>query len=147
MKLLVSIIATLGYGLWAYYANCYSSTVANPEMIAMRAGIIQGSYAGALTLINVFVLETFYKKILASNLIAKPIFLTVTLATSLQYAIIVPIHIINGTPNIIITLLPGFFIGTLFSTFYTITFARMDMQQIMPGTATAAKNADKNMPR
>ena len=135
MKLFVSIIAALGYGLWAYYANCYSDTVINPEMIATRAGVIQGGYAGALTLINVLVLEAFYKKLSISSLSGNPTLITVVLATCLQYAIIVPIHIINGTPNIVITLLPGFFIGTLFSTFYTINFARNQ------NAASSASNA------
>ncbi len=124
MKLLITLIAMLGYGLWAYFANCYSGAVENPEMIATRAGIIQGAYAGALTFLNVIMLERIYKRLKDSFSHAQTVGIAVVIALIGQYAVIVPVHIFNGTPNILITLLPGLVIGTIFSISYTHAYAK-----------------------
>ena len=124
MKFIITAAAVLGYGLWAYFANCYSGQVENPEMVAMRAGIIQGGYAGLLTLINVYLLEILYLRLSQRLEPPQAVAFAVLVATIAQYSLIVPVHILNGTPNIIITLLPGFLIGTAFSVTYTLAFKK-----------------------
>ena len=116
-KFLVSLAAVFGYGGWAYFSNCFVE-MNNAEMVALRAAIIQGSYAGLLTLINVVVLEGLFlwfndKLSCLGNMLT-----TVSCATAMQYSIIVPVHLLNGTPNILLTLAPGLVIGTLFSSGY-----------------------------
>ena len=120
-KLLITAIAIIGYGGWALYSNWPAVSNAEAEMIAIRAGIIQGGYSGLLTLINIIILEAVFLKLNSRlpcnvNMVA-----TVSIATVAQYSIIIPVHIMNQTPNIFITLLPGFIIGTAFSTAYLMS--------------------------
>lgn len=86
--------------------------------VALRAGVIQGAYAGLLTLVNLSVLEFLFLKFNSLLPCLVNIFVTVLSATFVQYLIIVPIHLVNGTPNIVLTLAPGIVIGTAFSTAY-----------------------------
>lgn len=133
MKLLITLIAMLGYGLWAYFANCYSGSVDNPEMIATRAGLIQGGYAGALTFLNVIMLERIYDRFIDAFSHKQTIILAVLLALLTQYAVIIPVHLFNGTPNILVTLLPGFIIGSAFSITYTHAYAKKSPQKVSMG--------------
>ena len=117
-KALITLIAVLGYGGWAYYSNLSPQGTADSQMIALRAGIIQGGYSGILTLVNVIVLEALFLRLNARLSCRVNMFVTVLSAALVQYAIIIPVHIMNQTPNIFITLLPGFIIGTGFSIGY-----------------------------
>jgi len=123
MKWIATIAAVIGYGAWAYWANC-NVDMPNAISVAWRAAAIQGGYAGGLTLINVYVLELLFDW-LSSNL--QPIlsgFSAVLSALIAQYAVIIPIHILNQTPNILMTLAPGLIIGTIFSTTYVYNHSR-----------------------
>ena len=124
MKTLITVTAMLGYGLWAYVANCNSTDVSNAEQIALRAGLIQGGYSGLLTLATVVALEWLYRRLRGNLPKAQAIVGSATLALAGQYGVIVPIHLLNQTPNIVLTLLPGFIIGSLFNLSYTRTYAR-----------------------
>lgn len=120
-KALITTVAVLGYGGWAYYSNLPADGAADLQMIAMRAGIIQGGYSGILTLVNVIVLEALFLRLNARLNCTVNMVVTVLAAAVAQYAIIIPVHIMNQTPNIFITLLPGFIIGTGFSVGYLMT--------------------------
>ena len=120
-KLIITLIAMLGYGGWAYYCNIPANGDIELQTIAFRAGIIQGGYSGILTLTQMILLQAVLKHLnqlltLNLNMIA-----TITTASALQYAIIIPVHLANDTPNILMTLLPGFFIGTAFSFGYLLS--------------------------
>ena len=114
---LIVIAAVLGYGGWAVYSNRLGQP-ADMAMVAWRAGCIQGGYAGVLTLINISMLEALFKRLLKRLPVTSAALITLLLATATQYAVIIPVHLINGTPNILLTLLPGLVIGTLFCCFY-----------------------------
>jgi len=116
---LIALVAVLGYGGWAYYSNAMVDTT-----IAFRAACIQGGYSGLLTLFNVLLLEALFRRFdpyLSCNLNMAT---TLAIATTLQYAVIIPVHMLNQTPNILVTLLPGFVIGTLFSAAYLVGLKR-----------------------
>lgn len=120
-KAAITLIAILGYGGWAFYSNSPINGDAELQAIAFRAGIIQGGYSGILTLTNIILLEAVLKHLnhrltLNFNMVA-----TLTIAGAVQYAIIIPVHLANDTPNILITLLPGFIIGTAFSFAYLLS--------------------------
>jgi len=117
MKKIATIAAALGYGGWTLLANSLTE-MAPSDPVILRAAVIQGSYAGFVTLANILVLELLYNRLkhylssTASSILA----LIATIA--LQYSLIVPVHIINQTPNIVLTLAPGFIIGIFFNGFY-----------------------------
>jgi hypothetical protein len=117
-KVWITVIAVLGYGGWAFYSSVYDGSMQQNFAVAMRAGFIQGAYSGLLTLINITALEFMFLKLNSMMPCLANMVLTVVCATIVQYGVIVPIHIINGTPNIVLTLAPGFFIGTTFSAAY-----------------------------
>lgn len=122
-KLFVTLIAILGYGGWAVYSNMLGQD-SQMHMTAWRAGILQGAYAGLLTYINIALLETFYRKMIRQYTAGITVVTVLTGVTLAQYALIIPAHLINGTPNIFITLLPGFLIGTTFSLAYLINMKK-----------------------
>lgn len=118
-QLAIALLAALGYGGWAWLSNCQG----DPH-VALRAMLIQGSYSALLTLANVVVLESVFARLTPqlqwrSNLAA-----TLSAATILQYAVIVPIHWLNRTPEIVLTLLPGIVIGSIFSAIYLLAIRR-----------------------
>lgn len=119
-KAIITLVAVLGYGGWAVFSN-WSSEHIEMQSIAIRAGIIQGSYSGLLTLITVILLEKLFLSLNTRLPCGLNMFVTVFTATLVQYSIIIPVHIFNGTPNILLTLLPGFVIGTAFSTAYLVS--------------------------
>ena len=123
-RALITLIAILGYGCWALYSNWPAAGItdsAAAEMIAIRAGIIQGSYSGLLTLVNIIALEALFLRCNDKLPCQLNMIVTVCIATIIQYSIIIPVHVLNQTPNIIITLLPGFIIGTAFSSVYLLS--------------------------
>jgi len=117
-KFWITLVAVVGYGAWAFYSSVYDGTMDKHFNVAIRAALIQGTYSGVLTLINLSVLEFLFLKLNSLLPCLGNIIATVSCATIAQYLVIVPIHLINGTPNIVLTLAPGFIIGTAFSTAY-----------------------------
>lgn len=121
-KFLITLAAIIGYGGWAFYSNSSPSMMQDQSvimMVAYRAACIQGLYAGLLTLINLWLLEKIFASFPAERLTLKTRrIITVIAATIAQYSLIISVHVVNQTPNIFITLLPGFIIGTTFSTVY-----------------------------
>lgn len=123
---LIVLAATLGYGGWAVYSNMPgqlgpsgpAEMMGEMSNVAWRAGYIQGGYAGLLTLINLSILERLFVRLRARMQPFPAAAWTLLASTVAQYSIIIPVHLFNGTPNILLTLLPGFIISTLFSSAY-----------------------------
>ena len=120
-KALITLIAMLGYGGWAFYSNVPANGDIELQAIALRAGIIQGGYSGILTLTQMILLQAVLKHLNQRLTINLNMIATITIASALQYAIIIPVHLANDTPNILMTLLPGFVIGTAFSFGYLLS--------------------------
>jgi len=120
-KAFITLIAMLGYGGWAFYSNSPANGDIELQEIAFRAGIIQGGYSGILTLTNIILLEAVLKHLNNHLTVNFNMIATLIVASAVQYAIIIPVHLANDTPNILITLLPGFIIGTAFSVAYLLS--------------------------
>jgi hypothetical protein len=120
-KALITLVAVIGYGSWALYSNWPADSDAHGQMIAIRAACIQGFYSGFLTLITVIALEAIFLRLNKKLSCRSNMIVTVAITAIMQYSIIVPVHIFNQTPNILITLLPGFIIGTIFSTVFLMS--------------------------
>lgn len=126
-KYIFAVAALIGYGGWAVYSNIMDGSKSS-MIIAWRAGCIQGVYSAILTLVNMLMLEFSYRRFFSGY---TPLLARVYAVASVmfaQYLLIVPIHIVNGTPNIFLTLLPGIVIGSLFSYAYVSAYARSKLQ-------------------
>ena len=110
----------VAYGGWAYFAN-----LEHGSAIAMRAGLVQGSYSLVLTFfMTLFTEFAFVKiyglpfaKLLTTGAIA-------IVLTSTAYFI----HLFVGTPEIIMTILPGALIGTTYTFMYIVGLERSMMR-------------------
>ncbi|MDA8693626.1 hypothetical protein N9L91_00290 [Pseudomonadales bacterium] len=127
-KTVITLIAMFGYGGWAYYSNLPANGESEMLDIAFRAGIIQGGYSAILTLTSIILLEAVLKNINHRLTINFSITATLIIVGAAQYAIIIPVHLANSTPNILITLLPGFIIGTLFNFAYLLSIKNKYVQ-------------------
>ena len=126
-KTVIVLAAVIGYGGWAVYSNLMDGSAA-AKVIAWRAGCIQGSYAGGLTFINIWILESLYQYFVIRYQALSALLLTLTATTLAQYSVIIPVHAYNETPNILITLLPGLIIGTTFSLIYLLEIKKQYRQ-------------------
>lgn len=122
-KAFIVLTAVAGYGGWAVLSNL-SDGSKQAAIIAWRAGAIQGLYAGLLTFLNIWLLERLYARIASSYSEPTAWLLTFLSAMSLQYTVIIPVHWLNQTPNILLTLLPGLLIGSIFSYLYLMSIRR-----------------------
>ena len=62
-KFWITLVAVVGYGAWAFYSSVYDGTMDKHFNVAIRAALIQGTYSGVLTLINLSVLEFLFLKL------------------------------------------------------------------------------------
>lgn len=100
------------YGGWAYFAN-----MAHGEDIAMRSGLVQGGYSLVLTFVMTLVTEFLFLKLL--NVLASAVIVSVILFSSAY-----TIHMLVGTPEILMTIFPGWVIGSIYTEFYLLGLER-----------------------
>ncbi len=100
------------YGGWAFFAN-----MGHGEDIAMRSGLVQGSYSLVLTFIMTLVTEFLYLRLL--NVSVSALVVSVILFSS-AYSI----HVLVGTPEIFMTIFPGWVIGSIYTVFYLLGLQR-----------------------
>lgn len=112
-SLLAASAGLLGYGGWAFFVN----QSAGAEM-ALRAAIIQGGYSFILTLSMSFFTEKLFAYLARRLPTLHAPWLTVVLVSATTVWIAIGIHSINGTPNIIATILPGFIVGMIYTSAY-----------------------------
>ena len=122
-KIIFAAIAFVGYGGWALYSNIMDGSEAS-MIIAWRAACIQGVYSAIVTLVNMLMLEFSFSRYFFEHPPTLARAYSVATVLLLQYSMIVPVHILNGTPNIFITLLPGMIIGTAFSYAYITAYSQ-----------------------
>ena len=116
-----ALAALMGYGAWAYYINA----VYEPAL-ALRAGLIQGSYAFVLTLLASLLYEWLFA-VLRNRALRKT--LTVGAGLVLQLVTIVSIHLVAGTPAILATVTPGLLIGGVYAALYVNLLGRLEARQ------------------
>ncbi|MEM1435282.1 MAG: hypothetical protein AAGG11_14575 [Pseudomonadota bacterium] len=112
-----AVAGFLVYGGWAYYVNADHG-----QSIGMRSGLLQGSYSFVLTLVTTLLMERLYRTFAAGQ---HPVVLTVIVTGVLLFTIPCVIHGLAGTPEILMTVLPGFLIGMVYTTVYTMSLSRL----------------------
>lgn len=101
-----------GYGGWAVFAN-----IGHGMSIAVRSGLIQGTYSLILTFAMTLVTEWLFRRLVGFPFGAT---LTVVLISSVLFTTAFSIHYLVGTPEILMTILPGFFIGLVYTSAYVV---------------------------
>ena len=106
-------IGLIFYGGWAYWVNRDYG-----QMIALKAAITQGGYSFTITLVSTVIVEWLFKVL---YWLPYHSFGVGLIACVLLYITSWSINAVAGTPDILLTILPGTTIGTLFIILYIIT--------------------------
>lgn len=108
-SLFAATAALIGYGGWAWYANSSAGDAA-----AGKAALVQGGYSFILTFAMTYVTERVYWYT------GGRVWLTTLLSSILLLASAYGIHLIAGTPEVGMTIAPGFVIGTVYTAFFVV---------------------------
>lgn len=125
-----AVLGFLFYGAWAIWAN---SDHGLP--IALRAGAIQGSMSFVVTLSG----TTLMKRLFLGQAALWLRFIRASVgALLLIYSVIIGTHLLNGTPQILLTLAPGLPITIFFCFSYCYGLVRYGVPthplQLLPRT-------------
>lgn len=112
-----AIAAFIGYGSWAYYANH-----SHGMFTAAKALLTQGGYSFLLTLSLSWIMEHLFRSIKHPQARFPMTFVSTCF---LLYATAWGINALLGTPEILMTILPGAIIGTVYTYSYTLTLAKL----------------------
>ena len=117
-SLLAGLAGFVAYGGWAYYANS-----AHGGEIAMRSGLVQGTYSLVLTFLMTLVTEWLF--IAFARLPGRVGVATVVISVVL-FLSAYGIHMLVGTPEILMTIVPGWIIGSIYTTIYLLGLRRAE---------------------
>lgn len=111
-SLVAGLAGFVGYGGWAWYAN-----LDHGADIAMRSGLVQGGYSLVLTFLMTIVTEYLYS---SWQHHASAAIRTTLLVSTILFCSAYTIHMLVGTPEILMTITPGFIIGTIYTYVYVL---------------------------
>ena len=123
--------ATLGalfYGGWGVFANS-----AHGAAIAVRAGCAQGAMSFVVTLTGVTLMRRLYGR--SGHPLTRGARAALG-ALAVIYSLIVGVHLLVGTPEILLTLAPGLPITIGFCLIFTASLIRLDDPAAPPAVAT-----------
>ncbi|MRX27335.1 hypothetical protein [Kangiella sp. HZ709] len=109
--LLSGTLAFLSYGAWGYIANSDAG-----HDIALRSGLVQGGMSFLLTFVGSAIME-FMVRLSKDNL--KRFLMAVITNLTAVYSFIIIGHLLNGTPNIFLSILPGLIITCIYCFSYS----------------------------
>ena len=125
IRLLVPPVAGfLFYGLWAFFANMDHGC--GP---AAKAFLTQGSYSFVITLSLALLIEWLYR--LLQRLPYRAWWVGV-IACLLLYSTSWGINFLAGTPNILLTILPGAAFSTVYAVIYVMALVNINTVNISP---------------
>ena len=114
--MLAGLAGFAAYGGWAVYANW-----SHGETIAYRSGLVQGSYSFVLTWVMTLVTEWLFRVIPATPF--RVVWL-MGIVTPILFATAYGINYAAGTPEILMTITPGFIIGSTYTLVYVMGLQR-----------------------
>ncbi len=116
------IMGLLFYGSWAFWVNSDHG-----QMTAFRAAFTQGGYSFTITLVLALLIEWLFK-------LLKPLtfrfFWVGLVSCSLLYVTSWGVNALNGTPNILLTILPGATVSTIYTIGYIATLKKLELNQV-----------------
>ncbi len=104
------------YGSWALYINSQHGISAG-----IKAGFVQGTYSFALTVSATMLMEFLWTSLQTAK---GPVFLTISITNAITFITAYLINWVFGTPEIFLTIFPGFLIGILYTSFYVASLRR-----------------------
>lgn len=107
------------YGGWAYFVN-----ESHGQDLAMMIGLVQGSYSFALTFVMTLVTEWLFLKCNGQFFTIMAIVCTALFVTPYL------IHMLIGTPEILMTILPGFVIGSIYTGVYVVGLKKVKVEAL-----------------
>ncbi len=116
-SLLAATAGFIVYGGWAFFINYDYGLPA-----ALKAGATQGSYSFTLTLSLSFLMEWLFQLSRQPRLQFSLAFITPCL---LIYCTSWGVNVLTGTPEILLTILPGATISTLYTLSYTLALFKL----------------------
>ncbi len=115
------MMGLLFYGSWAFWVNSDHG-----QMAAFKAACTQGGYSFTITLVLALLIEWLFK-------ILKPVkfrfFWVGIVSCSLLYATSWGVNALTGTPNILLTILPGATVSTVYTIVYIATLKKLELNQ------------------
>lgn len=115
--ILPAIMGFVAYGAWAYFANDEFTTE-----VALKAAMTQGSYSFIITLILSVLIEYLYKRL---NKINHHHWWVISISCLLLYSSSWFVNFIAETPNIVMTILPGAMMSTIFTVVYVFNLKQL----------------------
>lgn len=116
-SLLAATAGLVGYGLWAFFVNHDHGIDAG-----LRSGLVQGGYSFALTFCMTWFMERLYEFLRPR---AHAVWSTVGITIGLLFATAWTINWVARTPEILMTILPGFVIGSIYTAIYMQALDRL----------------------
>ena len=120
-RLLPAVAAFLGYGGWSLYVNSDGDM-----MSAMSYALCYGGYSFVTTLVTTGLMEGLYRKLQPHP---KAAVITAVITCLLLYIGAWAVNYAAGTPNILLTILPGVTFSTIFVCSYLAALTRLHKQQ------------------
>jgi hypothetical protein len=111
------ILGFIVYGGWAFYVNSQHGIDAG-----FKAGFVQGSYSFALTLSTTLLMEFLWTRLQNAR---GPYFLTLSITNTITFSTAYLINRVFGTPEILLTIFPGFLIGIVYTAFYLFSLSKL----------------------
>ena len=111
------ILGFVVYGGWAFYVNSQHGIA-----LGFKAGLVQGTYSFALTLSTTMLMEFLLTSLQNTR---GPYFLTLSITNTITFATAYLINWVFRTPEILLTIFPGFLIGIAYSAFYLLSLSRL----------------------
>lgn len=119
--LVSAVLGFITYGTWAYFVNVNHGGPA----VGWRSGIVQGGYSFLLTLSSAYLMEFVYGRLQGTAIRMLAWILTLLLTMAVLFVTAFSINWAAGTPRILMTILPGFIIGSVYSLFYLLNLRRL----------------------
>ena len=115
-SLIPSFSGFLFYGTWAFFVNSMYG-----KMVALKAGLVQGSYSFLITLFMTLMLEGLHK-VLSRYINNRAIvaWLTIITCCAVVFSGSWIVNVIAGTPEVFRTVILGYIIGGSFSIIYVL---------------------------
>lgn len=108
----------LFYGGWAFVVN-----IGYGQMLALKAAITQGGYSFTITLVLALMIEWLF---LRTKQWPFRLYFIGVIACSLLYVTSWSLNYLAGTPNILLTILPGAVVSTIYTIIYIIGLNKLD---------------------
>ena len=107
----------VAYGGWGWWVN-----LGYGQFVAVKAGLVQGSYSFLLTFFSTLLMEWLYARLKGQPF---PVVTTTVLTSVLLFIVAFCIQTAAGTPEVLLTILPGYVVGTVYSGVYVAGLAKL----------------------